>query len=297
VTKSGTVSFVIEGERFETWYRVDGSLRDDRPPLIALHGGPGGTHDYLTPLAELAKDGFCVVLYDQLGNGNSTHLNDRDNDFWTVQLFVQELQNLIRQLGIGNHHILGQSWGGFLAQEYALTHPPGLRSLLLADTAASMPDFVAECTRLRSALPTDVEATLQQHETAGSTSDPSYAAACEVFYKRHLCRLEPWPPELVRTLEQQTSDPTVYLTMNGPSDFFVTGSIRNWDVKGRLQQIDVPTLILSGRYDQATPALQETLLSRIPSSDWVLFERSSHLPHLEEREQFLETASSWLTRH
>ena len=298
MTESGTVSFVVDGERFQTWYRIDRPLRTDAPPpLIVLHGGPGGTHDYLTPLAELAKDGFCVVLYDQLGNGNSTHLEGRNRDFWTVALFVRELQNLVAQLGITSHHVLGQSWGGFLVQEYALTHPAGLRSLLLADTAASVPDFVDECTRLRGALPEDIQATLRQHEEAGTTSDASYAAACKVFYKRHLCRLEPWPPELVRTLEKQALNPTVYMTMNGPSDFYVTGSIRNWQAKDRLHEIDVPALILSGRYDQATPALQKTLLSGLAGSKWVLFERSSHVPHLEERKQFLRTVRSWLQRH
>jgi L-proline amide hydrolase len=142
-------------------------------------------HDYLLSLCDLARDGRAVVHYDQLGNGRSTHFPDRRGDFWTVELFVRELHNLVDVLGIGErHHVLGQSWGGFLAQEYAITRPAGLRSLVLADTAASFPDFVAEANRLRADLPPGVDATLRRHEEAGTTDDPEYAEACQVFEER-----------------------------------------------------------------------------------------------------------------
>src|SRR5690348_16588753 len=197
----GTVAFPLDGEEAETWYRVTGELRpgdaEAPAPLVVLHGGPGATHDYLLSLADLA-DRRAVVHYDQLGNGRSTHYPDRGADFWTVDLFVRELHNLVGALGIADrHHVLGQSWGGFLAQEYAFTKPAGLRSLILADTAASFPDFVAEANRLRADLPRDVEATLRRHEEAGTTDDPAYMEACQVFYARHVCRLDPMPPEVV----------------------------------------------------------------------------------------------------
>jgi len=126
----GTVEFRLEGEIAETWYRIEGELSDgaDAPaPLVTLHGGPGATHDYLLSLVDLSDD-RPVVFYDQIGNGRSTHYPGRNGDFWTVELFVSELHNLVDSLGIaGRHHVLGSSWGGFLAQEYALTHPAGLR--------------------------------------------------------------------------------------------------------------------------------------------------------------------------
>ena len=206
----------------QTWYRVHGDLptgssaADGPAPLVVLHGGPGATHDYLTPLADLAADGRAVVLYDQLGNGHSTHHPDRGAEFWTVELFVRELAGLTAHLGIGErYHVLGQSWGGFLAQEHALTHPSGLRSLVLSNTAASFPDFVTEANKLRAELPPAVEATLREHEAAGTTEDPAYAAACEVFYRRHLCRLDPWPAGVSEGLAKLDEDPTVYHTMNG----------------------------------------------------------------------------------
>jgi L-proline amide hydrolase len=301
-TREGTVPFELGGEVAHTWYRVTGDLppagSGAPAPLVALHGGPGATHDYLRTLADLAGGGRAVVLYDQLGNGRSTHYPERGADFWTVELFVRELHNLVDRLGIRDrHHVLGQSWGGFLAQEYALTRPPGLRSLVLADTAASFPDFVAEANRLRAELPPEVEATLRRHEAAETTDDPEYAAACQVFYARHVCRLDPWPQDLVDGFDWIDRDPTVYHTMNGPSEFHVIGSIRDWQSKHRLGAIDVPTLLVSGRYDEATPALQEVLKQGIHGAEWVVFEQSSHTPHLEERDRFMQVVGEWLPRH
>ena len=298
--REGTVAFPFAGEDAETWYRVTGELRPGDSavpaPLVALHGGPGATHDYLLSLTDLA-DGRAVVHYDQLGNGRSTHYPARGADFWTVDLFVRELHNLVGALGIADRHdVLGQSWGGFLAQEYALTHPPGLCALILADTAASFPDFVAEANRLRALLPPEVEETLRRHEEAGTTDDPEYMQACLVFYGRHVCRVE-WPPEVAEAFAWIERDPTVYHMMNGPSEFHVVGSIRDWQAKDRLGEIDVPTLLVSGRHDEATPALQETLRHGIRGSEWVCFEESSHLPHVEERERYMQVVGDWLAQH
>ncbi len=299
--REGTVAFPLAGEEAQTWYRIAGELRpgdvEAPAPLVVLHGGPGATHDYLLSLADLAG-GRAVVHYDQLGNGRSTHFPERGADFWTVELFVRELHNLVDALGIaGRHHVLGQSWGGFLAQEYALTQPHGLRALVLADTAASFPDFVAECSRLRTLLPPDVEATLRRHEEAGTTDHPEYAAACDVFYRRHVCRLDPWPDEVTEAFAWIERDPTVYHTMNGPSEFHVIGSIRDWQAKDRLGAIELPTLLVSGRHDEASPALQETLRAGIRGAAWVCFEDSSHMPHLEERERYMQVVDEFLVRH
>jgi L-proline amide hydrolase len=291
----GTVPF---GEA-ETWYRVTGELRPRDTaapaPLVVLHGGPGGTHDYLLSLADLA-DERAVVHYDQVGGGRSTHYPDRGAEFWTVDLFVRELHNLVDALGIADrHHVLGQSWGGFLAEEYALTQPSGLRSMVLADTAASWADFAAEAGKLCAELPADVQATLDRHEAAGTYDDPEYMEACLVFYSRHVCRIE-WPPEVTVTFEWLERDPTVYRTMNGPSEFHIIGSCKDWQVKDRLHEIRMPTLIVSGRHDEATPALQQVLLEGIAGSEWVVFEDSSHMPHVEERERYMQVVGRWLAQ-
>ncbi len=248
--REGSVSLDLDGETAETWYRITGDLDpgdEQRPaPLVVLHGGPGAAHDYLLSLGDLAEGGRAVI-HDQVGNGRSTHFTGRNGDFWTVELFVRELHNLVDAFGLRpRHHVLGQSWGGFLAQEYAFTQPRGLRSLVLADTAASFPDFVAEANRLRAELPPEVEATLRRHEENGTTDEPDYGEACLVFYRRHVCRLDPWPPELEEGFAWIERDPTVYHTMNGPSEFHVIGSIKEWQSKDRLDSIDVPTLLARG---------------------------------------------------
>jgi L-proline amide hydrolase len=295
----GTVPF----EDGETWYGVVGDLSAARAeagpaPLVTLHGGPGAVHDYLLSMADLARDGRAVVFYDQIGNGRSSHFRDRGASYYTVLRFARQLAGLIQHLGVGKrYHVLGQSWGGFLALEHALTHPLGLRSIVLSNTGASFPDFVAQANLLRAQLPPDVEATLRRHEAEGTTADPEYEAACQVFYRRHVCRLDPWPEEIVRAFAAIADDPTVYYTTNGPSEFHVVGSFKDWQVRDRLGEVDVPALVISGRYDEATPALQEDLVTGIPRTRQVILEHSSHLAFWEERDAYMTAVGEWLAEH
>ena len=278
----------------ETWYRVVGDLDSGPTPVIVLHGGPGAAHDYTEPIADLSRFGRGCVLYDQLGCGKSTHLPDAPADFWSPQLFKDELAELARHLGVaGRYAIVGQSWGGMLAMEHALDHPAGLRAIVVADSPASMPLWVEEATRLRADLPQDVQETLTRHEADGTTDDPAYEKAVQVYYDRHLCRI-PWPDCVERSFAQMAGDPTVYHTMNGPSEFHCIGSLKTWDITGRLPEIDTPTLLVSGRHDEATPHIVEQIHSRIPGAEWELFEESSHMPHVEEPEAFLTRVEAFL---
>ncbi|MGI8682778.1 MAG: proline iminopeptidase-family hydrolase, partial [Mycobacteriales bacterium] len=298
IDMSGTTEGYIDFRGHRTWYRVTGELTDERVPAVICHGGPGATSDYVTPIAELARDGRATVLYDQLGNGRSDHLPDVDPGFWTVQLFKDELVALTESLGIADRYsVVGQSWGGMLAMEHALTHPAGLRAIVVADSPASIPLWVAEANRLRAQLPAEVQETLTRHEAAGTTDDPAYERACMAFYERHVCRVVPFPDFVARSFAAMAEDPTVYGTMNGPSEFHVIGTIKDWDITERLAEIDVPTLLVSGRYDEATPAIVGRLKDRIPGSEWELFEESSHLPHVEETERFLQVVGGFLRRH
>jgi L-proline amide hydrolase len=280
----------------ETWYRVVGELdaTSALTPVVICHGGPGGAHDYCEPIAELSRAGRACVLYDQVGCGKSQHLPDAPAEFWTPQLFKDELGELTRHLGIAERHaVVGQSWGGMLAMEYALDRPAGLRGMVVADSPASMKLWVSEANRLRDDLPEDVQATLIRHEEAGTTGSPEYEAAVRVFYDRHLCRV-PWPDCLQRSFDQIEADPTVYHTMNGPSEFHVIGSLTGWDITDRLHEITTPTLLVSGRHDEATPLIVGTIHERIPGSEWVIFEESSHLPHIEEHDGFIDAVERFL---
>lgn len=282
-----------------TWYRVVGQLDPGSAlaPVVIAHGGPGASHDYVEPIAALSRSGRTCVLYDQLGCGRSQHLPGAPTEFWTVELFKRELWELVRTLGIdGRYHLLGQSWGGMLAMEHALDQPPGLRSIVVCDSPASMPLWVEEANRLREDLPPDVQAALLKHEREGTTDDPEYEQAVEVFYRRHLCRIEEWPDCLTRSMESIAAEPTVYHTMNGPSEFHCIGTLRTWDITDRLGKIDLPTLLISGAFDEATPRIVDEIHRRITGSEWVLFEQSSHTPHLEEPEAFLTTVERFLAR-
>jgi len=283
---------------YRTWYRVTGDLSARKAPLVVLHGGPGCTHDYVDAFKGIAARGRTVVHYDQLGNGRSTHLRDKGANFWTPRLFLDELENLLRHLNIdGRYHVLGQSWGGMLAAEHAVTQPKGLRALVIANSPASMELWVREANRLRDELPPQVQATLLRHERAGTTEDPEYKEAVRVFYDRHVCRVTPWPEEVARTFKAIDEDPTVYMTMNGPSEFHVIGNLKTWSIIDRLDRIRVPTLLISGRYDEATPAVVQPFADRIKDVRWEIFENSSHMPHVEETERCLKVVGDFLDQH
>jgi L-proline amide hydrolase len=281
-----------------TWYRVVGDLKSSKTPVMILHGGPGAGHNYCEPIADvLAQTGRAGVLYDQIGCGNSTHLPDKPKEFWTPELFMEELVLLTEHLGISNkYNIVGQSWGGMLGMQFAIQKPKGLNAMVIADSPASMEVWVSEANKLRKELPPEVEATLLKHEAAETTEDPEYIAAVDVFYSRHLCRI-PQPPYVVASFEQLAADPTVYHTMNGPSEFHVIGSLKHWDIRPQLKEIQTPTLLVSGQYDEATPAMVKEINGLIPGSKWELFAESSHMPHVEEPAKFKRVVAEFLDSH
>jgi proline-specific peptidase len=232
-----------------------------------------------------------VIFYDQLGCGKSDQ--PADESLWRIERFVAEVDIVRRALGLEQIHLLGQSWGGWLAIEYMLTHPAGVVSLILASTSASVPQFVAETKRLKSELPAEIYETMQRFEAAGDYHHPEYEEATMEFYRRHVCRLDDWPGPLLRSLDNLTANP-VYETMNGPNEFMVIGNLKEWDRTDQLGEITVPTLITVGRYDELTPACAETLHQGISNSQMVVFEESAHLAHLEETEKYLQVVANFL---
>ncbi|GAB2587116.1 proline iminopeptidase-family hydrolase [Microlunatus antarcticus] len=287
----------------ETWYRVTGALdpdgaADGPAPLVVLHGGPGAAHNYTLAMTALAGDGRAVVHYDQLGCGLSTHLPDADPSFWTVELFVAELRALVVHLGIADRfHLLGQSWGGMLGPEVVLSDDSGILSLSICDSPASMPLWLQAANELRDELPADVQATLLAHEAAGTTDSAEYHAAEQVFYDRHVCRVVPNPPEVTASFDQIDAEPTVYHAMNGPSEFHVIGSLKEWSVVDRVAGIAVPTLVVAGAYDEAKPIVWQPFVDQIPDVRSHVFPESSHMPHVEEPEAFTEVVGTFLREH
>ncbi|MFC6335396.1 alpha/beta fold hydrolase [Pseudomonas sp. CCM 7891] len=224
---------------YRTWYRVTGNLDSGLTPLVILHGGPGGTHEYLDAFKDVAASGHAVIHYDQLDNGRSTLLPDKAPSFWSLNLFLEELDNLLDHLQISNNYaLLGQSRGSVLGCEHALLHPRGLRTLIVANSPSCMRTWISENQHLRTLLPQGVQQTLLMQEQS------------------------------IR--------------------------LKEWNITGRLSKIEVPTLVISGRHDPATAQVVKPFLEEIPDVRWALFEDSTHMPHIEERQACMGTVVKFL---
>ncbi|WP_328876114.1 proline iminopeptidase-family hydrolase [Streptomyces sp. NBC_00287] len=286
----GTVSF----RGYRTWYQVVGELPSPvgKLPLVVVNGGPGCPHDYMQDLAASADEsGRPVVFYDQLGCGRSDHPDDPA--LWVMDTFVEEVAAVREALGLGRMHLLGHSWGSQVTLEYALGRPAGLAGLVLASPLASAPAYEAEARRLKQSLPPEVQEVIDQHEAEGTTGDDAYERATMEFYKRWLCRLDPWPDHLLRSFTNWRQD--VYETMWG-TEWNITGNLKDWDVTARLGELELPVLITSGRHDVTTPAVVRPLADGIQNAEWVIFEQSAHLASAEETECFRQVLESFLSR-
>ncbi|MGI9050124.1 MAG: proline iminopeptidase-family hydrolase [Rubrobacteraceae bacterium] len=278
----------IEVPGGKVWYR---SVGEGGVPLMCLHGGPGFTHSYLEALEDLA-DRRQVIFYDQLGCGNSDRPDD--NSLWTVERFVEELVAVREALGLERLHLFGSSWGGMLAMQYVLDRQPDLESLILCGSPASMTRWVEGCGELLASQPEEIRETIRHHEELGFTDCPEYAAAILPFYKEHVCRMEPWPEGLERSFAEAGYE--VYHHMNGPSEFTVVGTLKEWDVMDRLGEISVPTLLTGGRHDECRPELLRDMQGRIESSELRIIEDASHLCFAEQREEYMRVANEFLDR-
>ncbi len=278
----------VEGGR--VWYRSVGPDTGGGTPLLCLHGGPGFTHYYLEPLEALA-DRRQVIFYDQLGCGRS----DRPDDLslWTVDRFVGELAQVRATLGLDRMHLFGSSWGGMLAMQYTLDRRPALESLILCGSPASMIRWVQDCDELLAAEPDEVRRVIREHEAAGFTACPEYQSAILGFYRAHVCRRSPWPAGFERSFAEAGYD--VYNTLNGPSEFTVTGTLKTWDIMDRLGEIEVPTLLVGGRYDECTPSHLAAMHQRIRGSQLRIIEDASHLCFAEQPAEFVTIVNSFLT--
>jgi proline-specific peptidase len=272
----------------ETWYRVVGEDTAGRLPLLCLHGGPGSTHHYFEPLEQLAAEGRRVVLYDQVGCGDSSR--PEDDSLYTLELFLDELDTVRDALGLDRVHLLGTSWGGMLALEHVLARPAGVAGLVLSSTLCDAGTWTEEVARLRDELP----AAQRDLLVADDRTAPGFAEAEAAFDRRHFHRNEPSHPAVLRGLAAKSRCP--YEAMWGPNEWTVTGELAGWNVCGRLAEIRAPTLVVSGRHDLCTPRIAARLVDGIDGAEHVLFERSSHTPVVEESDRYLQVVSAFLAR-
>ncbi|ACV59526.1 proline iminopeptidase-family hydrolase [Alicyclobacillus acidocaldarius] len=269
---------------------------EDTPgvPLLCVHGGPGMPHDYLEPLTQLCQD-RPIVFYDQLGCGASDPIEDVSK--LTVSHFVQELEVVRRELGLQKFHLLGHSWGGWLALQYVVDYKPRIRSLSICGSPASSEEFVLGCDELKCQLPGWMQDAILECEHQEDFRDPSYVAATNEFYRRHFCRLEPWPEPVKRSMDNLNLD--IYLHMWGPSEFGpVTGVLRDWSIEGRLAEISVPSFIACGVWDEARPKYMSKFCANLSGPvEFHIFENSSHLPFWEDRDAFHRALRAFLRKY
>ncbi|BBY13576.1 proline iminopeptidase [Mycobacterium marseillense] len=275
----------------EVWFKRTGGGAG--LPLLVIHGGPGLPHDYLRSLERLATQRE-VIFWDQLGCGKSKCPPNRG--LWTMDRSVAEVDAVVRALGLDRFHLFGNSWGGMLAQQYMLdARPSGAASLTISNSIASIPEFAKMVARLKSELDPATQAAIDRHEAAGTTYAPEYQAAIRTWNETYLCRVRPWPRELEDAFANMGAE--VFEAMFGPSDFHIVGTIRDWDVFGRLPEISLPTMLLAGRYDECVPEHMWAMHQRIAGSRFELFESSAHMPFIEEPDKFDSVMRDFLRGH
>lgn len=274
------------------WYQIHTTkAAKDKTPIILLHGGPGVPHNYLLNLSKLSEQ-RPVIFYDQLGCGKSS-LQGEHKHLWTLDRFVGELDALTKALDISQFHLLGQSWGGSLAIEYTLAHPEKVKSLILASPVLSAPLWAKETKRLLRQLPQHVQDNIEKHEQLGTTDSTEYQDAMKLYSKMFLCRMESKSKDLQYSLDHVNHE--IYFTMWGPSEFTVTGNLKNFDRINDISKLSMPILITCGRYDEATPESMEIARKKSNNARLVIFEKSAHVSHLEEQEAYFATLVGFLT--
>jgi len=271
------------------WWRIIG--HGSRTPLLVLHGGPGASSLYLKPLEALA-DERPVVFYDQLGGGQSGRPDD--NTLWTTERFVAELARVRQALGLTKVHLYGHSWGTIVASEYMLTRPKGVRSLILAGPALSIPLWEKDAKVLLATLPDSVQAALVKLESEQKFDTPEYQAASMVFYNMYFARRQPWSPDLQKAFGD--INPVVYGYMQGPSEFTVTGTLKGYDCTPRLHEIGVRTLFVAGQYDEVTPATVEYYKSLIPGAEMAIIPDAGHVAMQDEPEKYVQVLREFLRK-
>jgi proline iminopeptidase len=282
----------VQAKGFNLYFETHGSKKSEIT-LVTLHGGPGFTHHQLLPLTKLSErePPIRIVYYDQLGCGKSQRTSDLSN--YVISRAVDEVEGLREVLGLGKICLLGHSYGGSLALEYALKYQSNLEKLILSSSDASIPETIKAFNRLKAAMPEPMRRTLKRYEAVEDYDNSEYKKAVEELYRRHVFRGAKYPPNLEASLNG--FNPDVYWTMWGKHEFICTGNMRDWDVTNRLGEIRVPTLILVGRYDELPVELSQEMHRRIPQSTLTVLENSSHFGMFEEEERYLDSVYRFLT--
>ncbi len=269
------------------WQKVAGG---SGVPLLLLHGGPGASSlGSVQTLAHVPQD-RPVYLYDQLGSGRSDR--PHDDALWTVERFVDELAQVRAALGLEQVHLLGHSWGSMLATSYLLTRPEGVASVVLSSPCLDARRWASDQLTWLAQMPDDVQRTIALAEADGSTDSAAYLDATLQFYRRHLCRLDPWPAYVEEGVADINHE--VYGHMWGASEFTVSGTLQDFDVTGRLAELRLPALFVCGEYDEARPETVREQAALLPGAQLAVIDGASHMTNVEAPDAYWRTVREFL---
>ncbi len=275
----------VKGGR--VWYKIVGE--GNKTPILILHGGPGVPSYYLKPLAALSNE-RPVIFYDQLGCGRSDKI--MDTSLLTIDNFVEELQTVKEALQLNDFYLLGQSWGTMLGVDYYLKHPEGIKALILSSPALSIPMWLKDADTLISTLSDSVQSAIRVNERDKTYDSPTYKLAMQIYYQLFVARKLPWSPDIDSSFAQMGVN--VYNYMGGPSEFTMTGPLKDYDRTDRLKEIKVPTLFITGEFDEARPSTVKYYQSLVQGSKFELIEDAAHMTMQDNPEQNIKVIRSFL---
>jgi proline iminopeptidase len=271
---------------FKVWTKRFGN--NPKIKIVLLHGGPAMTHEYMECFKTFfQREGFEFYEYDQLGSYYSDQ--PKDSSLWTTERFVEEVEQVRKAIGAdkNNFYLLGNSWGGILAMEYALKYQENMKGLLVANMMASAPDYGKYADEvLAKQMKPEVLSEIRSLEAKKDFSNPRYMELLiPNYYQQHLCRLKEWPDGLNRASKHINNE--IYTIMQGPSEFGISGRLAKWDIKNRLHEITIPTLMIGAKYDTMDPKAMEEQSKLVQKGRYLYCPNGSHLAMWDDQKVFM----------
>lgn len=274
---------------FNVWTKRFGN--NPKIKLLLLNGGPGATHEYFECMENfLPAEGIEFIYYDQLGCGNSQ--DPKDTSLWDLNRYVEEVEQVRQALNLdnSNFYLLGHSWGGILAMQYAIKYQDNLKGLIISNMMSSGPDYgkYAQDVLAKQFDPKILD-TIRQIEAKGDFLNPKYMELLlPNFYAKHILRLplDKWPEPVNRSFA--VINQSLYVTMQGPSEFGISGKLVNWDVKAQLPNIKTPTLTIGGTYDTMDPEHMKWMSTQFPRGRFLLCPDGSHLSMYDDQQIYMK---------
>ena len=271
---------------FKVWTKRFGN--NPKIKVLLLHGGPAAGHEYMECFESFfPQEGFEFYEYDQLGSSYSDQ--PKDSSLWTIERFVDEVEQVRKAIGADstNFYVLGNSWGGILGMEYALRYQQNMKALIVADMVASCPDYGKYADEvLAKTMDPKVLAEIRAIEAKKDFQNPRYEELLMPnFYKQHICRLSEWPDPVNRTFRHLNNE--IYTLMQGPSEFGIAGRLANWDIKDRLKEIKIPTLMVGAKFDTMDPKAMEEQSKMVQHGRYLFCPNGSHMCMWDDQKVFM----------